>query len=59
MIKKQNIKKDIKMAEEKKNEKKEHVCSVCNWVYDGDIPFEELPDDFVCHVCGVDKSFFS
>lgn len=47
------------MAEENKKEEKEHVCSVCNWVYDGETPFENVPDDFVCPVCGVDKSFFS
>lgn len=37
---------------------KQWVCTVCNYVYDGDIPFEELPDDYVCPVCGVDKSYF-
>ena len=31
---------------------------VCNYVYDGEIPFEKLPDDWVCPLCGVDKSFF-
>ncbi|MCC8022414.1 MAG: flavin reductase [Clostridiales bacterium] len=33
-------------------------CSVCHYVYDGDIPFEDLPDDYVCPVCGKDKSYF-
>ena len=33
-------------------------CSVCGYVYDGETPFEELPDDWACPVCGVDKSFF-
>lgn len=37
---------------------KQWVCTVCNYVYDGDVPFEELPDDWACPVCGVDKSFF-
>lgn len=37
---------------------KQWVCTVCNYVYDGETPFEELPDDYVCPVCGVDKSFF-
>ena len=36
---------------------KQWVCVVCGYVYDGDIPFEELPDDWACPVCGVDKSF--
>ena len=25
-----------------------YVCSVCGYEYDGDTPFEELPDDWVC-----------
>ncbi len=44
-------------------------CIVCGWVYDpakGDpdydlkpgIPFENLPDDFLCPVCGVGKDQF-
>jgi rubredoxin len=48
---------------------KKYVCSVCGYVYDpneGDpqsgiepgTPFEELPDDWVCPVCGADKSAF-
>ena len=36
---------------------KQWVCVVCGYVYDGDT-FEELPDDWTCPVCGVDKSFF-
>jgi flavin reductase (DIM6/NTAB) family NADH-FMN oxidoreductase RutF/rubredoxin len=46
-----------------------YTCSVCGYVYDpekGDpdngikpgTPFEELPDDWVCPVCGADKSQF-
>lgn len=33
-------------------------CSICHWVYDGDIPFEDLPDDWTCPVCGRPKSVF-
>ncbi len=36
-----------------------YVCDVCGWVYDGDIPFEELPDDYECPLCGVTKEQFS
>jgi rubredoxin-NAD+ reductase len=47
-----------------------YVCDVCGWEYDealGDpdngiepgTKFEDLPDDFVCPVCGVDKESFS
>ena len=46
-----------------------YKCSVCGYVYDpelgdpdGDIkpgtPFEEIPDDWVCPVCGAAKSEF-
>lgn len=34
------------------------VCSVCHYVYDGKIPFEELPEEWVCPVCGKPKSVF-
>jgi flavin reductase (DIM6/NTAB) family NADH-FMN oxidoreductase RutF len=57
--------------EEKKEEKKmgRYVCKVCGYIYDpekGDpdsgidpgTPFEQLPDDWVCPVCGADKSQF-
>ncbi len=47
-----------------------YVCEVCGYIYDpeegdpeGDIPagtaFEDLPDEWVCPVCGADKSEFS
>jgi rubredoxin len=35
-----------------------YVCSVCCYVYEGDIPFEDLPDDWSCPVCGEEKSMF-
>ena len=45
------------------------VCDVCGWIYDeaagapdeGIAPgtkFHDLPDDFVCPVCGVGKDQF-
>lgn len=34
------------------------VCSVCGYIYDGDAPFEELPDDFVCPLCKQPKDKF-
>lgn len=37
-------------------------CTVCEYVYDPDledgIAFEDLPEDWVCPECGVDKDFF-
>lgn len=56
----QNIQKDIMDR---------YMCKVCGYVYDpeeGDpesgvdpgTPFEELPSDWICPVCGVEKSEF-
>jgi flavin reductase (DIM6/NTAB) family NADH-FMN oxidoreductase RutF/rubredoxin len=62
-------------AEEPKTKQKEvsmtkYTCDVCGYVYDpeaGDpdagikpgTKFEDLPEDWVCPVCGADKSNFS
>ena len=39
-----------------------YVCKVCGYVYDpaenNGVPFEELPEDWTCPVCGVGKSEF-
>ena len=48
---------------------KKYTCTVCGWVYDeaaGDpdngiapgTKWEDLPDDFVCPLCGVGKDQF-
>lgn len=34
------------------------VCGVCGYVYDGEIPFEQLPDDWKCPQCGMGKEVF-
>ena len=34
------------------------VCGICGYEYDGKVPFEELPDDFVCPLCKQPKSVF-
>lgn len=47
-----------------------YVCNVCNWEYDpaqgapeADVPagtaWEDVPEDFVCPLCGVGKDEFS
>ena len=41
-----------------KSKEKSYVCTVCHYVYDGDIPFDELPNDWVCPVCKQSKSVF-
>ena len=38
---------------------KKFVCSVCGYVYDGDVPFDQLPEDWVCPLCGVGKDEFT
>ena len=46
-----------------------YVCTVCDYVYDPEVgdpdndiesgtAFEDLPDDWVCPECGVDKDEF-
>ncbi len=46
------------------------VCEPCGWVYDpteGDpdggiepgVAFEDLPEDWVCPICGATKDLFS
>ena len=48
---------------------KKHVCTVCGYIYDpaaGDsdsgvaagTAFENVPDDWVCPICGVTKDMF-
>ena len=47
-----------------------YVCDICGWVYDEEAgspengiaagtKFEDLPEDFVCPLCGVGKEDFS
>lgn len=46
-----------------------YICAVCATIYDPDLgdaedgiqpgtPFEELPSDWVCDICGTPKSKF-
>lgn len=46
-----------------------YVCTVCGYVYDPEVgdpdggipagtPFEDIPNDWVCPVCGAAKSDF-
>ena len=47
-----------------------YVCEVCGWEYDPEVgvsekgiapgtPWEEVPEDFECPVCGVGKDQFA
>ena len=35
------------------------VCGICGYEYNGEIPFEELPEDWECPVCRQPKEVFS
>ena len=48
---------------------KKYICTVCDWVYDPEVgdpdngiapgtAFEDIPDSWVCPVCGVGKEDF-
>ncbi len=40
---------------------KKYKCTVCGYVYDDEkeeIKFEDLPDTWVCPLCGVGKDLF-
>lgn len=37
------------------------ICTVCGYIYDEEeagTAFEDLPDDWLCPVCGADKEAF-
>lgn len=46
------------IVDENVTTKEQWVCSICGYVYDGDIPFEQLPDDYVCPICLQPKEVF-
>jgi len=61
----------IRRADEKGggSEMKKYVCQVCGYVYDPEVgdpdngvepgtSFEDVPDDWVCPICGADKTQF-
>ena len=49
-----------KKRKDRKMEK--YVCTVCGYVYDPEendgVKFEDLPEDYVCPLCGVGKDLF-
>lgn len=40
-----------------------YICMVCGYIYDpaehNNVPFKELPEDWICPLCGVTKDEFS
>lgn len=60
----------ININKKKGNIMKKYVCDVCGWIYDPEVgdpeggiapgtAFEDIPDDWVCPLCGVGKDDFS
>lgn len=48
---------------------KKYVCTICGWVYDPEVgdedggiesgtAFEDLPENWICPMCGVGKEDF-
>ncbi|MCK5393937.1 MAG: rubredoxin [Candidatus Omnitrophica bacterium] len=48
---------------------KKYKCTVCDYIYDPEVgdsyggiapgtAFEQIPDSWICPICGVDKSQF-
>ncbi len=33
-------------------------CELCKYEYKGEVPFEDLPEDWVCPICGQPKTVF-
>ncbi|MBN1189155.1 MAG: rubredoxin [Dehalococcoidales bacterium] len=60
---------EVKKEEPSDRKAVKYKCQVCGYIYDPDVgdpdggiipgtPFEEIPDDWTCPVCGVEKSQF-
>ncbi len=61
---------DTKESNKEENSMKKYVCNVCGYVYDPKVgdpdggiapgtSFEDIPEDWVCPVCGVSKDQFT
>ncbi len=49
----EEAKEEAKKEEKSEEPKVSYVCKVCGYIHEG-----EMPDDFICPICGKDKSFF-
>ena len=50
------------MVDKRRLKMDNYICTVCHYVYEpaenGNVAFEDLPDDYVCPLCGVGKDMF-
>lgn len=46
------------IPEEAAPQEEKWVCSICGYVYEGEVSFEDLPADYTCPVCKQPKSVF-
>ena len=45
--------------EEKEEAAEKYVCNICKYEYsDTLVPFDELPEDWICPICGAPKAVF-
>ena len=44
--------------EEEQVPERKWTCGICGYVYEGEIPFEELPEDYKCPICKQPKEVF-
>lgn len=39
-----------------------YKCEICQWIYDDDaedVPFVNLPENYICPACGAGKEMFT
>ena len=51
------------LRRDKGGKMQKYVCDACGYIYDpaenDNVSFDDLPEDWVCPVCGVGKDMFS
>lgn len=57
-----NAKNADRIIKKEINKMDKYVCTACMYVYDptehDNVPFDKLPEDYVCPICGVSKEMF-
>ena len=66
LVEEKDVKSEVKVSGD---EMTEHICIICGYTYDPAVgepslgipsgtPFEDLPEEFVCPICGASKEYF-